>query len=101
MDKLPDLTKLTSEQKDTLILILWKENQKLKELVHQLEMKVKALEERINRNSSNSQKPPSSDVFKKFVAKKPKSDKKSGDKSDIKAELLRLHKHPMKLKSTK
>ena len=60
MKPLPDLTTLTSEQKDELILQLW----------HRLE----DLEALVIKDSSNSSKPPSSDGFKR----KTKSRRRSG-----------------------
>ncbi len=60
MDPLPELTNLTSEQKDELIRLLW---QRLDDLI--------AIQ---RKNSSNSSKPPSSDGFKR----KTKSRRQSG-----------------------
>ncbi len=54
----PDLSKLTEEQKDQLIL-------KLFDYIERLESRVKELEERLSKNSGNSSKPPSSDGFNK------------------------------------
>jgi transposase len=51
MRTLPDLSTLTSEQKDELILLLWDRLNKLEAL--------------LLKNSSNSSKPPSSDGFKR------------------------------------
>ena len=56
-----DIVKLcetSSELMGALLLYLWDENQTLKQ-------RVKELEARINQNSSNSSKPPSSDGYKK------------------------------------
>lgn len=60
MDPLPELTNLTSEQKDELIRLLW---QRLDDLI--------AIQ---RKNSTNSSKPPSSDGFKR----KTKSRRQSG-----------------------
>lgn len=51
------ITETSSEVIGALILYLWDENQKLK--------RVKELEGRLNLNSRNSGKPPSSDGYKK------------------------------------
>jgi len=63
MNKLPDLSTLSHAEKDQLIPLLWEQNQLLLKRVEQLDNKVQALEDRLNKNSSNSSKPPSSDGF--------------------------------------
>ena len=67
------LCETSSELMGALILYLWDENQKLKQ-------RVKELEDRLNLNSRNSGKPPSSDGYKKPNPKslRGKSGKPSG-----------------------
>jgi transposase len=80
MSNLPDLTQLTSEQKDELIGTLWPLQQQLQDLlVHMgvLQERIKHLEGRLALNSRNSSKPPSSDGLAKPA---PKSLRPSGHK---------------------
>ena len=56
--ELPDLTTLTSDQKDDLIRLLF-------EQVRILTARVSELEARLSKDSHNSSKPPSSDGLKK------------------------------------
>src|SRR5674476_179240 len=65
MEHLPDLTRLTDGEKNTLISLLWEQNQLLRQTVAQLEVRVKHLEDRLAKNSQNSSKPPSSDGYSK------------------------------------
>src|SRR5665647_817412 len=73
-----DIQKLTREQLEQIIeierlpdyvgailLYLWDENLKLKQEVTELRQEVKELKDRLNQNSRNSSKPPSSDGYKK------------------------------------
>jgi transposase len=80
MEKLPELTCLSADEKDQLILLLWEQNQLLREQVKQLEVRVKELEDRLAKNSSNSSKPPSSDGYHKPSPKsrREKGKRKSG-----------------------
>jgi transposase len=80
MQNLPDLTQLSSAQKDELIIKLWPLQQQVQDLmVHLLvlQARVKELEGRLALNSKNSSKPPSSDGFNK---PKPKSLRKPGQR---------------------
>ena len=79
MEKLPDLTRLTDCEKDTLISLLWEQNQLLRQKVGQLEARIKQLEDRLAKNSQNSSKPPSSDGYNK---PSPKSRREKGKRSN-------------------
>ena len=83
------ISETTSEVMGALILYLWDENQKLKQ-------RVKELEARLNQNSSNSGKPPSSDGYKKPNPKslRGKSGKQSGGQHGHKAHQLSLNENP-------
>src|ERR1019366_39801 len=61
MDELPDLSRLTHDQKDELIRMLFP----LIEQVRQLTARVEELEARLSKDSHNSSKPPSSDGLTK------------------------------------
>ena len=91
-EDLLELTKTTSELIGTLILYLWDENQKLKQ-------RVKELEARLNLNSTNSSKPPSSDGYQKPTPKslRGKSGKPSGGQFGHQAHVLSLNDQPDKV----
>ena len=80
---------MPSEVIGALILYLWDENQMLK-------LRIKELEARLNLNSSNSGKPPSSDGYNKPSPKslRGKSGKKSGGQPGHKAHQLPLNENP-------
>ena len=61
MEELPDLSRLTHDQKDDLIRMLFA----LIEQVRQLTARVAELEARLSKDSHNSSKPPSSDGLTK------------------------------------
>lgn len=82
-----------------VVILLWQENQTLKEQVAQLESQVAGLQaevtklrERVNKNSRNSSKPPSSDPPQtpRYPKPKPSREKKGGQKGH--------HGHEPKLK---
>ena len=81
------LHQMTSIQKDELII-------KLINRITQLEQKVAELESRLNKNSHNSHKPPSSDGFKKNRSLRTKSNHKSGAQSKHTAHTLDICKNP-------
>lgn len=87
----PDLTKLTEQQKDNLILLLF-------DYIERLEARVKELEERLSKNSSNSSKPPSSDGYKKpdpkSLRNKNKKKKKVGGQVGHKGSTLKQTDNP-------
>lgn len=78
MEKLPDLTSLTDGEKNTLILLLWEQNQLLRQRVAHLETRVMQLEDLLAKNSQNSSKPPSSDGYNK---PNPKSRREKGKRN--------------------
>ena len=67
MIELPTLSKMTSEEKDTLIMELWQKNQ-------ELEAKIRELENPVKKTSKNSSTPPSQDP-KQNISTPPKSKK--------------------------
>src|SRR3990167_920380 len=87
----PDLTKLTEQQKDNLIVLLF-------DYIERLESRVKELEERLSKNSNNSRKPPSSDGYKKpdpkSLRNKNKKKKKVGGQVGHKGSTLNQIENP-------
>lgn len=87
----PDLTKLTEQQKDNLILLLF-------DYIERLEARVKVLEERLSKNSNNSSKPPSSDGYNKpdpkSLRNKNKKKKKVGGQVGHKGSTLKQIENP-------
>lgn len=65
MEQLPDLSRLSHDEKDTLIQLLWEQSQLLRAQIVKLEARVKELEDRLSKNSGNSSRPPSSDTYNK------------------------------------
>lgn len=94
MDKLPDLDRLSSEQKNSLILFLWDYVAKLEARIIELEAEVKELKSKLGKNSQNSDKPPSSDSYKKIQSKREKSGKKSGGQIHHPGHILKICTHP-------
>lgn len=62
------------------LIVLWQENQILRRRVAKIEGEMGKLAERINKNSQNSSKPPSSDMFskRKYPKKEASGQKKGG-----------------------
>ena len=64
-------------------------------VIEEHEARIEELEERINKDSHNSNKPPSSDELKrKFTKKRERSDKKPGGQEGHEGTTLRMVKHP-------
>jgi transposase len=77
MQNLPDLTQLSPSQKDDLIRVLWSMLQVQAKQIAALQSQVVELQSRLNKNSRNSSKPPSSDGLNKPA---PKSLRVAGEK---------------------
>ena len=69
MNQLPDLSTLSHADKDELIHALWNIVQTQAAQITKLEARVKELEDKLSKNSSNSSQPPSSDGFNKPAPK--------------------------------
>ena len=69
MQNLPDLTQLSHSQKDDLIRVLWSMLQGQAKQIAALQAQVVELQSRLNKNSRNSSKPPSSDGLNKPAPK--------------------------------
>ena len=85
METLPDLSKLSHEQKDELIRLLWP----LIEEVRQLKARVAELEARLSKDSHNSHKPPSSDGLQKTRSLRVASGKPPGGQAGHKGSGLK------------
>ena len=90
MLELPDLSELTHEQKDDLIHFLFPQLQQLSAQVKMLSAEIATLRAQLNKNSSNSSKPPSSDAFnKKTHSLRESSGKKPGGQPGHKGSTLK------------
>jgi len=78
MQSPPNLKTLISDDKDSLILLLWNQNQQLMKQVARLEEEIKVLKSQLSQNSRNSSRPPSSDGYGK---PKPKNQRKKSKRS--------------------
>ena len=84
-------------RRDELIELCRREPEKVVDLLLALEAKVNNLEKRLNRNSKNSDQPPSSDGLRKFPRRPSKSKRNSGGQSGHKGKTLRFSEHPDKV----
>ena len=69
MQELPDLSQLSHSEKDELIRLLWSMLQGQAKKIAALQAQVADLQSRLNKNSRNSSKPPSSDGLNKPAPK--------------------------------
>ena len=69
MQELPDLSQLSHSQKDELIRLLWSMIQGQAKQIAALQLQVADVQSRLNKNSRNSSKPPSSDGLNKPAPK--------------------------------
>lgn len=87
LNQILPLDQLSSKQKDELIV-------KLIQRIIELEQKVAGLENRLNQNSQNSHKPPSSDGFRKSRSLREKSGRKSGGQIGHSGQMLTICEKP-------
>jgi transposase len=89
MEVLPDLSQLSHEEKDALIIALWNH-------IQHLEERIKKLEDQLSKNSNNSSKPPSSDGFNKPNPKslRQKGQRTTGGQPGHKGSQLAKHQNP-------
>ena len=89
----------TLEEAQAIINALWSICRQMKQQINQLESRVKTLEERLNQNSQNSSKPPSSDGLQKPSPKslRGKSGKNRGGQPGHQRNILEKHPHPDKI----
>jgi transposase len=69
VQELPDLSQLSHSQKDDLIRLLWSMIQGQSKQIAALQLQVAQVQSRLNKNSRNSSKPPSSDGLNKPAPK--------------------------------
>lgn len=84
-------------RRDELIEQCKKEPEKFVDLFLLMEARIAALEKRVNKNSQNSDKPPSSDKFDKAKSSKKKSERKSGAQEGHAGRTLKYSKTPDKI----
>ncbi|NOQ76645.1 MAG: hypothetical protein GQ475_02400 [Methylococcaceae bacterium] len=71
MEKRPDLSTLTEQEKDALIITLFDVIESLRLQIRQQADDIEKLKEQLDKNSRNSSKPPSSDGLSKSLFRKP------------------------------
>lgn len=84
-------------RRDALIEQCKTEPEKVVDMLLLLEARIAALEKRINKNSQNSDKPPSSDKFAKAKSRKKKSSRKSGAQKGHPGRTLKFSETPDKI----
>ncbi len=86
----------TLEEAQAIIDALWMICRQMKQQIHQLEHRVKTLEERLNQNSRNSSRPPASDGLQKPNPKnlRWKSGKNRGGQPGHERNILEKHLNP-------
>lgn len=99
MSELPDLSLLTSAQKDELIRQLFVQVKNLSAQISAFSAEVKQLKVQNGKNSSNSHKPPSSDAFdkEKTTSLRKPSGKKPGGQAGHKGHTLRQSNNPTQI----
>ena len=84
-------------RRDELIELCRREPEKIVDLILALEARVTSLEKRLNRNSKNSDQPPSSDGLKKPPRKRSKSKRKPGGQPGRSGTTLKFSDQPDKI----
>ena len=96
-DKLPPLPKHVFESLDPMVQVYIRALESIQDEVFELRDRVKALEDRLAKNSHNSNKPPGSDGLSKIPRTKSqrgRSGKKPGGQSGHEGNTLKLHANP-------
>jgi transposase len=84
-------------RRDELLELCWREPERVVDLLLALEARVADLERRLNKNSKNSDKPPSSDGLRKPSRKRSKSKRKAGGQKGHSGRTLRFSDNPDKI----
>ena len=84
-------------RRDELLDLCWREPEKIVDLVLALEARVASLEERLNKNSKNSDKPPSSDGLSKPPRQQSRSKRKPGGQQGRTGKTLKFSDTPDKI----
>ena len=84
-------------RRDELLELCRREPEKIVDLILALEARVTKLEERLNKTSQNSDKPPSSDGLKKPPRQRSKSKRKSGGQKGRTGKTLKFSDKPDKI----
>ena len=84
-------------RRDELVELCRREPEKVADLILALEARVTNLEERLNKNSKNSDKPPSSDGLRKPPRQRSKSTRKPGGQKGRRGKTLKFSDNPDKI----